>query len=108
MRGNSEIEKEFFTALKEGDLDSVKALAPSIEPGKLFYEEFDGRPSRFPQNAVNIATKYGHLDIVKELIGRGFEVNRVRNGDDIPTPFPIAQAAKYGHIDIFNFFITLL
>ncbi|TMW69729.1 hypothetical protein Poli38472_001885 [Pythium oligandrum] len=61
LNGRSK-EKKLRKAAKKGELSSVKALLD--EGVDLTASDKDGRP------ALHLASYYGHLDVVRELLGR--------------------------------------
>jgi len=86
--------KDVYNAIVSGNLDETKLI-------------FESKPELInlitPLGSwLHIATKYGHLNIVKLLIDLGINLN-IKVGTSMVTPLYIA--AHEGNLDILNFFL---
>jgi ankyrin repeat protein len=91
--GTYEYYTPLHTACRSGKLDAVKLLKDKAAD----MEAVDGAG----ETAINIASDYGHLPVVKYLLENGANVNSTSM---IHTP--LLAAAENGHLEVVKFLLT--
>jgi hypothetical protein len=90
-----------FLCLKDGDLNELKRMVNSKTiPSTIGTIENIINITFFGESVLRIASRYGHLEMVKYLISEGANVN-----DNI-NHTPILGAAQHGHLEIVKYLIS--
>jgi ankyrin repeat protein len=84
--------EEFIDSIERGDFDKVKYFVKEKNFGKDHIYESD---------ALQLAAKYGYLDIVKYLVEQGADVNWI----DHDGSFALILSTKYGHFDVVKYLV---
>jgi len=88
--------RQLREAMRENDVETFRRLAPHHP------EEFAAR-----RNLIRDVARHGHLEMVKELIAHGYDVNEQDFSPFEPrenTPAPIDDAAGGGHLELVRWF----
>jgi len=81
-------------------LEELESKKPNIEKLKQLFQQDRSLINRIENGGktlLMIAIEYGHLEIVRELLDRGADVNAVRTNTGAT---PLFFASLYGHLDI--------
>jgi ankyrin repeat protein len=104
--------KSLYIASQNGNLNEVRDLLEDMEKeegiGSFFHTKYGNRgadidinwqnPEDNGKTALIIATRNGHLEVVRELIRAGADVNQSDTHDNVP----IFWAAMHGFLEIAN------
>ena len=97
-----------------GNVSIVRAITtyvmshsnPVQKLSQMFYKKVLKRNPKFPMSALAaplcLSSMCNHLELTKELISRGCNVNEIDAGKNTP----LIHAAKYGYSDILNLFLS--
>ena len=93
---------ELLEASAGGDLKTVVRVL-NANPNIL--KEAPDEGDHAGESALFLATRYGHLNVVKELLKRGADVNEYgkdNQEDELEWATPLHMAARYEHTHILN------
>lgn len=97
------MEEEFKNAILEGDLNKVReCLKNGVDPNKeyLVKYEYGINSTEIPYYPIQLASQYGHLEIVKLLL------NDNRVDPCVEDNYSIKMASLYAHRDIIRELLT--
>ena len=84
----------FYLACKRGEIDIVRAKLNKGFLGKLFFNINAVNPI-FHDTAIMVASKNGHIDVVKLLIEKGADISMVSKDNTA-----LLLASRYGQIEL--------
>lgn len=92
--------KEFFSLLEKGGLDELREVFNNYSNILNKIKNIHG------QTALHVASKHGHIDIVKHLTENFNSVININITDSIRKKTPLHVASENGHVDIVKYLLS--
>jgi ankyrin repeat protein len=91
--------EEFFSLLKKGSLSELREVLNN-------YSNILNKIKKKGETALHVASKYGHIDIVKHLIENFNSVTNINIQDDVKKKTPLHIACENGHVQIVKYLLS--
>lgn len=95
-----DLNKEFFSLLEKGGLDELREVFNN------YSNILNKIKNIYGQTALHVASKHGHIDIVKHLTENFNSVININITDRIRKKTPLHVASEKGHVEIVKYLLS--